>query len=195
LAKSGKLPADVKFTAANILLASSDENMRRDAAPYLSLPAAANSQPLPPVAELLKLKGDAEHGKQVFQTTGTCAKCHKVRGEGKEVGPDLSEIGGKLAGDALFVSILDPSAGISHGFESYTAVTTSGTVFTGLMVNRTDQSVTIRTAESIDKELPMSEIDELQKSKTSLMPGDLQKLLSVQDLVDVVAYLATLKKS
>jgi putative heme-binding domain-containing protein len=194
LAKAGTLPQDLKFTAANILLASADEAIRRDAANYLTLPASVNSQPLPPVAEMLKMKGDPIHGKQVFQTTGTCAKCHKVRGEGKEVGPDLSEIGSKLAGDALFLSILDPSAGISHNFDAYTLVTTSGTVLTGLLINRTDQAVTIRTAESIDKEVPASEIDELQKSKTSLMPADLQKLMSVQDLVDVVAYLVTLKK-
>jgi putative heme-binding domain-containing protein len=194
LAKAGTLPLDVKFTAANILFASTDETMRREAGKYLTLPAAANSQPLPPIADMMKLKGDPVRGKQVFDTHGTCAKCHKVRGEGKEVGPDLTEIGSKLASDALFVSILDPSAGISHNFDAYTLETKSGMVLTGLLVNRTEQSVTIRTAESIDKEVPTSEVEELLKSKTSLMPADLQKLMSIQELVDVVAYLVTLKK-
>jgi putative heme-binding domain-containing protein len=194
LARSGQLPGELKFTAANILLASPDESVRSAAASHLALPAAANREPIPPVAELIRRPGDANRGRQVFLTAGTCAKCHKVRGEGKEVGPDLSEIGSKLAKDALFVSILDPSAGISHGFESYVVATTSGTVLTGLMVSRTDQSATIRTAEGIDQEIPAAQIEELQKSKSSLMPADLQKLLSIQELVDVVCYLATLTK-
>lgn len=194
LARTDKLPADAKFTAANVLLGSTDESIRQEAAKYLSLPASASSEPLPPISEMTKIKGDAARGKQIFQTTGTCVKCHKVHGEGKEVGPDLSEIGTKLAPDALFTSILDPSAGISHNYDSYVAVTASGTVLTGLMVSRTEQSVTIRTAEAIDREIPSNEIDDLQKSRVSLMPADLQKLMSVQDLVDVVAYLQTLKK-
>jgi putative heme-binding domain-containing protein len=147
LAESGKLAPDLKFTAANILLASPDEAVRTAAARHLELPATANSQPLPPVAELLKMSGNPDRGRQVFLTQGTCIKCHKVRGEGKDVGPDLSEIGSKLSRDALFVSILDPSAGISHGYESYVVATASGQVLTGLMVSRTEQTITIRSAE------------------------------------------------
>jgi putative heme-binding domain-containing protein len=194
LAETGKLPAELKFAAADILLASTDAAIRASAASHLTLPAGANSKPLPPIAELLKMKGNTATGQKLYQTTATCAKCHKVRGEGKEVGPDLSEIGSKLAKDALFVSILDPNAGISHNYESYTAVTTGGLVLTGILVSRTDQSVTLRSAEAVDKEIPTAELDELQKSTTSLMPADLQKTLSAQDLVDVVEYLTTLKK-
>ena len=194
VAEAGKLPAEVKFAAADILLASADNAIRAAAAKHLTLPAGANSKPLPPIAELMKMKGDDARGKTLFQTTATCAKCHKVRGEGKEVGPDLSEIGSKLTKEAFFVSILDPSAGISHNFESYTAVTTGGLVVTGILVSRTDQSVTLRTAEAVDKEIPASEIDELQKSAVSLMPADLQKAMSAQDLVDVVEFMVTLKK-
>ncbi len=195
LAETGKLPAEVKFTAADILLASADKEIRASAAKHLTLPAGANSKPLPPIAELMKMKGDVASGQKLYQTTATCAKCHKVRGEGKEVGPDLTEIGSKLSKDAFFVSILDPNAGISHNYESYTAVTTGGMVLTGVLVSRTDQSVTLRSAEAIDKEIPTAEIDELQKSTTSLMPADLQKTMSAQDLVDVVEFLTTLKKA
>jgi putative heme-binding domain-containing protein len=194
LAANGKLPAEVKFTAADVLLASADPSIRSAAAKHLTLPAGANSKPLPPIADLMKMKGDVVRGKQLFETTATCAKCHKVRGEGKEVGPDLSEIGSKLTTEAFFVSILDPNAGISHNYESYNVVTTGGMVLTGILVSRTDQSVTLRSAEAVDKEIPTSDIDELQKSPISLMPADLQKLMSAQDLVDVVEYVTTLKK-
>ena len=109
LAKDKKLPADLNFTVANVLAASPLPEVREAAAKYLPLPATAGAKPLPPLAELLKMNGEAAHGKQLFETTGTCIKCHTVAGVGKDVGPNLSEIGSKLSKDAFFVAILDPS--------------------------------------------------------------------------------------
>ena len=194
LVQSQKLPADLNFTVANSLYAAADETIRSAVAKHLKLPAAAEGTPLPPVTQLVKRRGDIVRGQQLYNTTATCNKCHKVRGEGKEVGPDLSEIGGKLSREAMFVSILDPSAGISHNYESYSVVLDSGNIVTGTMVNRTDEQITLRTVEAIDKTIRTVEIDELIKSKVSLMPADLQKTMSAQDLVDVVEFLTTLKK-
>jgi putative heme-binding domain-containing protein len=192
--QQGKLPADLNFAVANALYASTDETIRSEVAKHLKLPAAANAKPLPPVAVLSKRTGDVAEGQRLFKMKATCAKCHKVRGEGKEVGPDLSEIGSKLSREAMFVSILDPSAGISHNYEAYSAILDSGNVVTGLKVSETDESITIRNAESIDKTISKDEVDEIIKSKVSLMPADLQKTMSEQDLVDVVEFLTTLKK-
>ena len=194
LVQSQKLPADLNFTVANALYAADDETIRNAVAKYLELPVAARGTPLPPVAQLVQRRGDIVRGQQLYNTTATCNKCHKVRGEGKEVGPDLSEIGGKLSREAMFVSILDPSAGISHSYESYSVVLDSGNIVTGTMVNRTDEQITLRTVEAIDKTIRVDEIDELLKSNLSLMPADLQKTMSAQDLVDVVEFLTTLKK-
>lgn len=192
--EEGKLPADLNFTVANVLYASTDATIRAEVAKHLTLPATAGSKPLPPVAELAKRSGDPTRGQELFKTTATCIKCHKVRGEGKEVGPDLSEIGSKLPKEAMFISILDPSAGISHNYETYSAILDSGNIVTGLKVNETDDSVTIRSAESIDKVIAKTEIEEIVKSSVSLMPAELQKTMSEQDLVDVVEYISTLKK-
>lgn len=192
---AGELPQDATFAVANALLSSPDQEIRQTAGKYLKLPAAAQGVPLPPIAELVKRTGDASRGQQLFKTTATCIKCHKVRGEGKEVGPDLSEIGSKLSKEAMFVSILDPSAGISHNYESYTAILESGNVVTGLVISRTDEQVTLRNAEAIDKTYQMSEVEELIKSSVSIMPADLQKTMTATDLVDVVAFIRSLKKA
>lgn len=192
---AGALPEDVTFAVANALFSSPDKDIRQQAGKYLKLPAAAKGVPLPPIAELVKQSGNASRGQQLFNTTATCIKCHKVRGEGKEVGPDLSEIGSKLSREAMFVSILDPSAGISHNYESYTAILESGNVVTGVVVSRTDEQVTLRNAEAIDKTYQMSEVEELIKSSVSIMPADLQKTMTARDLVDVVEYIASLKKT
>ena len=194
LVTSGKLPDELKFAAANVLLSSGDKAIVEEAARYLELPATADRQPLPPVAELVKRKGDANAGGIVFRQAGTCIKCHKVRGEGKEVGPDLSEIGSKLSREAMYVSILDPSAAISHNFETYSVLTDEGTVVAGLLISETDDSVTLRTNEGIDKRIDRDTIELLKKQTTSLMPQDLQRQMTAAQLVDLVEYLMILKK-
>lgn len=190
----GQLTQDLHFAAANALYASTDEAVRREVEKHLRLPQAAGAGPLPPLASLVERKGDPDLGRRVFATHGTCAKCHKVRGEGKEVGPDLSEIGSKLSREALYVSVLDPSAGISHNYETFTIATNDGNIVSGIKISETDESVTLRTAEAIDHRISKQEIDELVKQPVSLMPADLQKAMSIEDLVGVVEYLTTLKK-
>jgi putative heme-binding domain-containing protein len=192
--EEGKLPADTSFAAANALLGSSDEAIRTAAGKHLSLPAAAGGQPLPPGADLVKRTGDAARGKALFAGAAACSKCHRVRGEGKEVGPDLSEIGSKLSKEALYLSILDPSAGVSFNYETWLLRTLDGTTLSGILVSQTDDAVELKTAEAIVHKLPRDAIEALKKQPTSLMPADLQKQLQAQDLVDVVEYLTTLKK-
>jgi putative membrane-bound dehydrogenase-like protein len=195
LAKEKKLSADITFTVANVLLGSALPEVREEAAKYLQLPAGADAKPLPPLAELVKVRGNASHGKELFNDKATCAKCHIVAGQGRDVGPNLSEIGSKLSKDALLISILDPNAGISHNYETYLAVTDDGRTISGLLVSKTDDEVMLKDATAIVHTLKRSEIEDLKTLPTSLMPADLQKLLSGQDLIDVVEYLMTLKKS
>lgn len=195
LVEQGKLAADLKFAAANVLLSSADEAIKTAAGKHLSLPAGAGGEPLPPVAELVKRTGDAARGRELFVGVGTCAKCHQVRGEGKQVGADLSEIGSKLSPEAMYVSILDPSAGISVGYENYLVRMIDGTVHTGILVSQTDDAIELKTAEAIVHKLLRDDIDQMKKQSLSLMPADLQKQLKAQDLVDIVAYLTTLKRA
>ena len=190
----GKLPNDLKFSVANVLLSSDHDDVKSRAAKYLTLPATADSEPLPTIAELVGMKGDASAGAVVFRKPGTCINCHKVQGEGKSVGPDLSEIGSKLSRQALYVSILDPSAAISHNYESYIVVTEQGLTFSGLLISETDDAVTLRNREGIDKTFQKAMLEEFEKQKQSLMPRDLQKLMTVQQLVDVVEFATTLRK-
>lgn len=194
LVEAKKLPADLNFTVANILFSSRDSKTRTRVAKYLELPATAQGKPLPPVSELVAMNGTADIGRQVFHMKGTCIKCHQVLGEGKQVGPDLSEIGSKLSKEAMFVSILNPSAGISHNYETYEVVTIEGQIATGVLVSQSDNEIKLKNAEGIELTFPADEVDELTKLKVSLMPADLQKNLTVEELTNLVTYLTTLKK-
>lgn len=193
--EQGKLAEELRFAAASVLLSSADPAIRERAGKHLTLPPTAGGRPLPPISELVARRGNPERGKAVFAGTGTCAKCHKVRGEGKEVGPDLSEIGSKLSREALYLAILDPSAGISFNYETYLVRLEDGTVLSGILVSQTDDTVELKTAEAVVHRLSRDQIEAMAKQPVSLMPADLQKLLEVDDLVDLVEYLTTLRRS
>ena len=194
LAKESRITEDVRFAVANALLGSANDEIKKEAALFFKPAAAATSEPIPPTVQLEKMRGNAEQGKIVFNTLGTCSKCHKVKGEGKEVGPDLSEIGSKLSREDMYVSILNPSAGVSHNFETYSLLTSDGLVLTGMLINQSDASVTIRNAEAIEQTVPRGDIESLKKQEVSLMPADLQKNMSVRNLIDLVDYLISLRK-
>ncbi len=195
MAAKSELPEQLKFTVANILLTSWDGRIRIEAAKHLSLPETKSAEPLPPLDQLVSRRGDAAAGRQIFLKQGTCVKCHKVAGEGTEVGPDLSEIGSKLSREAMYVSILDPSAGVSHNYETYAVILNSGLTATGILVSQGGDTVTLKNSEGVEQSYARSDIDELEKLPTSLMPADLQKQLTAQDLVNLVEYLTTLKKA
>jgi len=192
MAKEGRLDDRLLQAAAVAIAACPWADIRETAGGVLPMPKAKGGS-LPPLADLLKRNGNAEHGRGVFAGAGTCAKCHVVGGEGRNVGPNLSGIGAKLSRQAIYESILAPSAAISHNYESYTALLADGRAVTGLLVSQSPESVVIRGADGIDATLAAAEVDELIKQPVSLMPADLATALSADELVDLVAWLETLR--
>ncbi|TXT18978.1 MAG: membrane-bound dehydrogenase domain-containing protein, partial [Planctomycetota bacterium] len=189
---------DESFTPAisSALIATRFANVRDAAMKIYPPPAGKDSKPLPPLTELAKLKGNAGNGAKLFDaaTTAKCNTCHVVNNQGKEVGPNLSEIGSKLSRQAMWESIIFPSAGISHNFESYVVETKSGTVANGLKISEDAESVTLRGADALARTFKKSDIEEIKKQEISLMPADLAKTLSIEEMSDLVEYLTTLKK-
>ena len=194
-AGQGQLDTTIKEAVAAGLTTSPQPEIRERAAKLFPLPPTKDNQPLPPIEELAKRTGDPIEGRILFNTTATCVKCHKVDGIGKDVGPDLTEIGSKLSRHALYESLLYPSAGISHNYETYTVVLDSGNTVSGILTSRTDAEVSIKSEDAIVRSFKTAEIEELVKQNISLMPADIQKTMSLEELVHVVEYMASLKKA
>ena len=193
LAKENRLPAEAKPLLGPTLRNSEDpaiSNAAKELFPVLK----TSQNPLPPIEELVKKKGNSANGKSVYFGVATCSQCHMVGSEGKNVGPSLTEIGNKLTREAMYVSILAPSAGISHNYEAYTARTGDGEVVTGLLISKTDEGVTIKDAKGIERAIKSSDLEEIKKQEKSLMPENLQETMTEQELIDVVEYLMTLRK-
>jgi putative heme-binding domain-containing protein len=196
LAEERALPADLTLTATMALSNLRWEDLRTRAAQILPPPQARDAQPLPPIAELVKLNGDPTNGAKVFRSEAVgCNKCHQVNGEGIDFGPALSEIGTKLGKDALYEAILNPSAGISFGFEAWQINLKNGDDAFGLIASETTDELAIKATGGIVTRYKKSDIASRAKQKLSIMPSGLQQAMTRQDLVDLVEYLSSLKKA
>jgi putative heme-binding domain-containing protein len=195
ITKSRSLPDDLKLVASSELNSARWPQIKAEAAELLPLPNKKIAEPLPPVVELLKMKGDAVNGARVFrlETVG-CLKCHQINGEGIDFGPNLSEIGTKLAKDALYDSILNPSAGISVGYEAWQLELKNGDEPYGLLVSETAEEISIKSIGGIVTKYKQVEVAKREKQKVSIMPSGLDQAMSREELVDLVEYLFSLKK-
>ena len=137
----------------------------------------------------LQLTPDPAHGKQIFDDT--CAKCHRPRKDGVQVGPDLAAIEHRAL-EELLESILNPSARIDAKFTNYIVRTKDGDVLDGLLAAQSATSVTLRDNEA-DKVIERARIESLKPSQVSLMPEEIEKGLSRQAIADLIAYVGLLR--
>ncbi len=140
------------------------------------------------------LGGDAEAGRKVFteKTELSCVRCHKIQGQGGEVGPDLTQVAKNQTREYLLESIVDPNKQIAKGFETVVLTLTSGKLVTGILKSEDQKSVRLMTPEGNTLVVSRDVIDERQRGP-SAMPADLVQKLSRRELRDLVEYLSTLK--
>lgn len=189
LVKNKKLPDDLIGVATDIFSKSPRKDVKEEAARYLNIHFAGNI--IPPFSELMTMVGKRDSGAVVFQTY--CSSCHQVKGQGTAFGPDLSEIGSKLSKEALFNAILEPSAGISFGYEGYLFKLKTGATISGYIASQTENEISIKMIGGIIEKYKKSDIVSRTKYKQSLMPDGLAESMGGQQLVNVVAYMTQLK--
>jgi putative heme-binding domain-containing protein len=143
----------------------------------------------------MEKKGDVARGRALFVDVKgvACIKCHKIKGEGGEVGPDLAIVAQKFNKAQLVESVLYPSKQILDGYKLTKVLTKAGEVVAGRLAGETADEVTLLDAEGKRHALKKGEIDRRAESDLSLMPDGLNTGLSLQDFADLVAYLETLK--
>jgi quinoprotein glucose dehydrogenase len=155
--------------------------------------ARPKDDPLAAYRETL-VGGDAERGKRIFyyKSETTCLKCHKVNGEGGDVGPDMKGIGAKQNREYLLESIVYPDKQIAKGYESVLLELKDGRAFSGVLKGEDDKEIRLLTAEGKLLKLAKADIDTRQVGK-SAMPEDEIKKLSKSELRDLIEFLAGLK--
>lgn len=139
--------------------------------------------------------GDAKLGREIFteKAEAACMRCHKVKGEGGDVGPDLAGIGKKHDRAYILTSIVDPNAAIAPGFENVMLSLNNGGLAAGIVSAENATEITL-TQLGDGSKVKVKKADVKQRDKVpSAMPPGLGEILGKRDLRNVVEFLATLK--
>jgi putative heme-binding domain-containing protein len=136
--------------------------------------------------------GNPARGKAIYEGKGNCASCHRIRGVGARIGPDLSDVGNlRLAGE-LERSVTDSDAEILPQNRHFRAVTKEGATITGTLLNEDKYSVQLLDSSGQLVSLKRATLREGGFVEKSPMPSYRDKLTQ-QELSDLVSYLVSLK--
>jgi putative heme-binding domain-containing protein len=191
LVKDPAFPASLKPAAGSVLFSSYREKVQNEAAGYIDRPKGAEGSNLPPLRDLVATIGNPAKGPQVYQTY--CQSCHVINGQGIDFGPDLSEIGDKFSKEGLYRTIIYPSEGINTNFEGYQLKLKDGSSTAGILLSENETEVTLKLVGGQVETYPKAEIESQEPMSQSMMPA-LAGAMSQEELVDLVAYLAGLKR-
>lgn len=159
-----------------------------------AVPAIAPSADRYTYSQLLNLlasdeiaKGSIDRGSAVFDKA-QCVKCHRYGLRGEGIGPDLSNVSSRFQRKEILESVIFPSQVISDQFAAKTVVTTDGKTYTGI-VGPTADGVVVLQPSAEKASVAKADIDEILPSKKSAMPEGLFNTLSLEEIVDLFAYL------
>ena len=138
--------------------------------------------------DALTLPADPKRGRERFEKT--CTVCHRLNAVGYLIGPDLVALTDKSP-QALIVAILDPNRAVEQKYNVYSAVTTQGRQYTGILAAETGSSITLMQQEGKQTTLLRGDLETIASTGKSLMPEGLEKDLKPQDLADIMAYVGS----
>ncbi len=131
---------------------------------------------------------DAAKGKLIFENT--CGPCHKMYGDGGNIGPNLTG-SNRSNVDYLLGNILDPSGEIQDDYKMVVVTTRDGRTFVGNVAKETDRQLTLRVVGQDAVVLNKSDVQSREVTPVSMMPTGLLEPLSDREVLDLVGYLRT----
>jgi putative heme-binding domain-containing protein len=146
-----------------------------------------------PMVEKGLTKRDFDHGRAMF-AAANCFACHRFASEGGSFGPDLSGLAGRFSVKDLLESVVDPSKVISDQYQAVVIRTTDGRTVTGRIINLQGDNMTVNTdmlnpGRGGSVGVRRSEVEEMQPSKTSMMPNGLLDTMNENEALDLLAFL------
>jgi putative heme-binding domain-containing protein len=134
--------------------------------------------------------GNYEAGRALFKGKAACATCHQLRGEGVRVGADLGNLVHRDYASVL-KDIAEPNAMINPDAVGYTVTLKDGTVVVGTRLAETEEELQIAQPGGAIAKLEQSKIAKTEPMSVSLMPAGLDKVLTKEELRDLMTFLLT----
>ena len=134
---------------------------------------------------------DFEDGKNMFAAV-LCSSCHRINGEGGEIGPDLTQLGTRFSYNDILEAIIEPNSTISSQYASTVFYLKDGSSVMGRLVRDDDNDYYVSQnpfAPQDLRKLPKNSVVRTQASKVSIMPPGLINSLNEDELKDLLAYL------
>jgi putative membrane-bound dehydrogenase-like protein len=149
------------------------------------------------VQAALTRTGNADRGRTVFldTTKAQCSKCHRIGEQGERIGPELTGIGDRFSRIHIVESILEPSRTVTPGYQTFVVVLRDGKVLTGIKVAETETTLTLGDNQGQKHMIAKAEIEEQRTQSQSTMPDGIVKQLTVDQFVDLIAFLSSQKDS
>ncbi|MFB3921963.1 MAG: PQQ-binding-like beta-propeller repeat protein [Terriglobia bacterium] len=136
-----------------------------------------------------EVPGNPAAGEAFFWGKGGCGSCHMVRGKGKPIGPDLSNLGHEMAAHAIHDALLHPAAHRASGYELATVELRDGKTLRGFVRSRSNFDLRLQDLEGRLHLLQESEIAAVREETESAMPP---VQASPEELEDLIAFLSRL---
>ncbi|WP_395716588.1 PVC-type heme-binding CxxCH protein [Prosthecobacter sp.] len=154
----------------------------------------AKKRQLGPLADKVVASGNAANGEKHFKAgKGTCIACHKIGDTGRAIGPDLTKIGAIRTERDLLESILFPSNTLARDYEAHIIETGDGQQTLGVIKSHTAEGLLVVDIAGQEKNIPHQQITGDTTLTTSLMPMGLDQTMPEGELLDLVAWLRSLK--
>ncbi len=149
----------------------------------------------PDRAAILALDGIYERGQKLFFGEGglQCGTCHRIAGQGKELGPDLSRIAAKYERSALLEQILEPSKIVDPAWKIHNIETAGQLSLSGFLTGGAAGTFQFKAADGTELVLKTKDIASDKVQEVSLMPEGLLQSSTAQEAADLLAYLGQLK--
>jgi putative membrane-bound dehydrogenase-like protein len=130
-------------------------------------------------------KANLANGRALYAKS--CANCHRLFGEGGDIGPDLT--GSQRTNlDYVLENVLDPSAIVPKEYQVTVVVTKAGRTLSGLVKKESDQALTLQLPNEVVV-VPKEDIDTRTPTKVSMMPDGIFEQMRLEEVRDLVAYL------
>lgn len=134
---------------------------------------------------VLEGEPDIAHGHEVAKKT--CFVCHKLYGEGADVGPDLTGVG-RSSLDALLNNVIDPNQIVGKGYENVEVETKDGRNVSGRIVENDATHIKLLSAGPKEEVVSKSDVESMRVSQLSVMPEGLEQMPE-KDFRDLIWYI------